>query len=211
MASSETANVAVNLVDAVHTSEGSESLSSINFASEQHGAKPLSELCAVKGFIWNIFSPSSERCGGAYSALQENSQCWTFRGSRAQVGIRLSNWTSIRRVGIDSGRTVEESPRKVLVWGMIEDAKSYLAIPEEIRDNLFSHILPHQAPSLRDYHFIPLAAFVYDLGGSAHQEFTVLPEMELLTELVFGVVVFQFLGNWGGPSTSICQIQLGSV
>lgn len=114
-----------------------------NFAAASHGAKPLSELCRVnEGFgasLWGLLRPPTSRCGDAYLALQEDHHCWEFRGPRAQIGIRLSDWTSVAYMRLESGRTVEESPREVLVWGLLdgpENRRRFSAVPGEIKDAL---------------------------------------------------------------------------
>lgn len=190
-----------------------------DFASSTTGAKPLSQLCLTKtANTWSIFrhltvlsSDGVSGCGSAYLALEDNDGCWEFHGNRGQVGIRLSGWTKFKHIRIGSGRTVEESPREMILWGMIdgrENTEKFSSSSSIVRNTLMRHAPPQiSPPSLDGYHFIPLASFLYDLNGPVLQDFPAFTELEGLG-LEFGVVVLQILSNWGGPSTSVCRINV---
>lgn len=187
-----------------------------NFASSADGAKPLSELC-IGTALWDFafrhlrHTTRAGSCGSAYLALVGGQQCWEFVGERSQVGIRLSDWTGILRIGIESGRTVEESPRELHVWGMLdgpENLRRFSEAPEEVRTTVVSRSSGHHlSPSLHDYQFVLLATVMYSLDDSPSQDFPVFPEFDDIG-ITFGVIVVQVLSNWGGPSTSICRIDI---
>lgn len=106
---------------------------------------------------------------------------------------------------------MEESPREILLWGMLdgqENIAKFSDAPEPVRHTLQRRVPSHHhPPPFYDYHFVPLAFGKYGIDGPTLQEFEVFSEPGELG-LDFGVVVLQILSNWGGPSTTICRVNV---
>lgn len=73
---------------------------------------------------------------------------------------------------------VEESPRRVIIWGMLdeeENTSKFSQVPVEVRETLLSHISnQHMPSSLNDFIFVPMTTFMYDFQRIRNSRFLTL-------------------------------------
>ena len=146
--------------------------------------------------------------------LRDNLQggrCWELDGAHGQVGILLAEHVRPSHITVDHvprgiARSTTQAPRHMRVWGALDGRINH----DRYDPRLFANsnvrsdgpLIPHT------YQFVHLADIEYDITASWHaQTFPVDAHVQDM-QLSFGVVVVEFLDNWGSSTSCIYRIRI---
>lgn len=173
--------------------------------------------------IRNGMFTSSRGPESALSPELHPGQCWPFKGSRGQLGVRLVKSVYVDSVTIDHVErslaiSVGSAPRFMEVWGLVEgeenlkkfqeanvtveegasqgdaDQTRFAMAQTTIQDEVRT-LRPPRLPNTQT--FVRIASFEYDINSPRNvQRFPVLEGVQDLG-IPFQTVVLNIDGNWG--------------
>ena len=166
-----------------------------------------------------ITLPSHKRgtCGQAYNVLSpfaSPDRCWSFIGTRGQLGIALSYPGFLTNVSIDHpplSASLANAPRDIVFWGAVdgvENEQRYgrsVDIIQQLQSRL--HLYPPSPlQEDRELTYVPLAVAFYNIRSpELFQTFQIIPEIGALN-MDFGLIVVQIVSNWGDGLTVLHHI-----
>jgi SUN domain-containing protein 1/2 len=146
--------------------------------------------------------------------------CWSFAGSSGQLGVILNRLVRITEVTIDHvprelAMDIKTAPREVKVWGVVEGkenleklARYYDQAGEEQRETFkpLDHLPKHSVSH------VLLSSFTYDITAPPHIQTFAIDEAVRDLELEIGIVLFQFLSNWGDSEhTCVYRVRVHGI
>ena len=195
---------------------GARSLPSLTSAT--YRASPRTLVRKAVSFVTRI----GERRLSAVNALHpanDAGQCWPFRGSKGQLGVKLARRAYISDISIDHvpkalGFDLRSAPRQMEVWGLVEGQENIAKATGWLAERQRQRSDASEADLLKDQkdeqwglpkhlpggeRYLRIAEFLYDPHSTKNlQTFPVAPEVMALG-VDFGVVVLVVKSNWGLP------------
>lgn len=179
-----------------------------SFVSSADNARDMESGDLSTDTLFDLFGTSPEH---AIDGDLQLPQCWEFHGPSGQLGIGLTGMLNISWISIDydAEEGFMPAPRTMILWGIADSvaAASYFEKQGKLLEDLRRY-LPEgvQQPLPANYPYVPLAVMEYNPHLAARQQsFSVFREVAMLG-FPIGALVLQIVGNWGAPSTRLCQI-----
>ncbi|KAI0658041.1 hypothetical protein C8Q70DRAFT_918421 [Cubamyces menziesii] len=182
-----------------------------NFALVRDGARIVPQLTATGNM--SLLMPAD---GAVEKAIQDplhlRPTCWSFVGDRGQIGIRLSQKVIPTYIALNFARpTVSASyaPQQVVLWGVVDGGANQLIFDKGLREyrDATTYLGAGPRESL-GFTFLALADVEYDPSLAFPLQTYSVESAVIDSRMVFGIVVVEIRGNWGGGRTSVCGLRI---
>ncbi|KAG1883712.1 hypothetical protein F4604DRAFT_1575706, partial [Suillus subluteus] len=185
-----------------------------DFASLEGGGHVLPGLTTppskYQDGYWPFLRSPKNNPSIALSKSLEMNACWCFRGSSGQLGIALAEVLLITHVTLDHipedfTSNINLAPRDIIFWGVINGEEN----SHKVQSLIDASEIPPGAPAYAGgLSFIELAHIHYDIHSTQYIQTFPISQIIRNAGIHFGLVVAEFLGNWGGGSTCVYRVRV---
>ncbi|KAI0710495.1 hypothetical protein C8Q76DRAFT_769475 [Earliella scabrosa] len=142
--------------------------------------------------------------------------CWDIPGASAQLGVQLSEMihpthVSIDHIPLEIAPDISRAPKAMVLWGALDGGYNgdvFNRMTQSSSITLATHEGRSGPKVAHNITFIPLASFEYNIRADFHIQTFTLDRYIIDSDLYFGVVVLDILGNWGGDSTCLYRFRV---
>ncbi|KAI0324606.1 hypothetical protein GY45DRAFT_1262531 [Cubamyces sp. BRFM 1775] len=184
-----------------------------DFALQANGARLLAEITSGM-HDRRTTAPKRSLPEDALSDDLRIGHCWTFEGSKAQLGVKLSELVypshfSIDHIPASIATDIRSAPRAIVLWGAVDGPVNEQRLLVTPPNTTLLASIGRSSPGLTyGFVYVPLAVVEYDIYAATHVQTFPLDSYVAQSGVDFGIMVFEILSNWGGETTSLYRVRL---
>ncbi|KAI0366438.1 hypothetical protein BV20DRAFT_952114 [Pilatotrama ljubarskyi] len=181
-----------------------------DYALRAHGGRVALKL--TSGSRGSILSSREDDPSIAIDDDVHAGKCWTMNTLPSQLGIRLARilrptHISVEHLPGEIAVDIERAPKNITLWGVLEGTRNKDIFASLKTAGLVDY--DRRFPTIaREQQWAQLVSFVYDIHADNPIQTFPVSRPFVDSELSFGVLAVEILGNWGGNSTCLYRVRI---